>query len=359
MAMNITCPLCQSTFMVQDAIVDAEAVDSVEDEPRAEPSGGPFDDGIVMAADADDPSHTIQQRIVSALLLRSLDECRPSVVGNIAAVITVALLVPLAAGAGFLIVLAMYYPLALGNRLIGGSDGGLLYLLPAGFLLLVSTFKKMSQDDKIETARKGDTVTSLKLGRLHDTFAGGIVGIPVLAGLLLGWQAGLLYRAPIPCDLAFAPTAGEAWLLTLDTVSAGSLGSILDKFGAGIPQRESSVWSDTLFSIFRAAYGGCGALLGYQLYQRWKLRHLFDDLPEPFAGSDDLTHWVDDLCRSEKAYARALFDEIMFLSLAAMYVEGRWDEARGLARQFPWMRITPDVRRLFIDRNGDSVFPPG
>ncbi|HWG41586.1 MAG TPA: hypothetical protein VN688_02290 [Gemmataceae bacterium] len=367
MPMNVTCPRCHIAFTVEHFLADVPVLEladpgqpeliaeAVEDEAE----GGPFDHEIERAANADDPAYTIQQRIVAALLLRALADCKPSVIDAIAAVLTLTLLLPFVVGVGFLAVVVMYYPLAWGNRLFGGGNGGLLYLLPTGLMLIVSGFKNLGQDETIKAERKGGKLSSLKLGRLHDTFAGGILTTLLMAGLLLGWQAGLLYYAPKTCDLSFEPTAGQAWLLTLDTVSFNSLLGFLDTVGAGMPQREASVWSDTIFHIFQTAYGALAALFGYQLYQRWRLRRLLDGVPDPLAGAGEVVQWVNNLCRGDRAWARLLFDEVMFLTLAALYVGGRWDETRIFARRFPWMRIAPEVRRLFLDRDGGAIFPSG
>jgi hypothetical protein len=217
----------------------------------------------------------------------------------------------------------------------------------------------MGQNNEIEAETSGGEVTKLKLGRLHDTFAGGASTTLLMFGLLLGWQAGVLYFVPKACGLSFEPTVGQASLLALDTISFGSLMGFLDAFGAGVPRREPSFWSDTVFNVFQAAYGGMAALYGYQLYQRWKLRRLLDGMPEPSAEDGEFEDWVDNLCRNDQGWPRVLFDEVMFLWLAALYVRGQFDQARVLARRFPWLRITPAVRSLLFDPDGKPLFRSG
>lgn len=371
MPRDVTCPRCRTPFVIEDALAavpvlelagqdpSAPYAELVEDESIDERHGGPFAPEIASDAERDDSERTAQQRIVAALLLRSLADCKPTVIDHITAVLSNLLLVPFCVGVGFLVVLVLYYPLAGANRLVGGDKGGLLYLLPVGLLLVVSSFRKTGQAETIEAERNAGILTRVKLGRLHDTFRGGCGVTLLLIALLLGWQAALLYFAPTTCDLSFEPTAGQAWLLALDTVSLNNLIGALETFGVEVVRRQSSVWSDTVFQIFRLAYEALAVLFVYQLYQKWKWRRLLDSLPESFAGADAFGRWVDTTCRNEQAWPRRLFDELLFLLIAGLFVRGRKDEARGLAWRFPWLRVAADVRQLFRDQDGTDVFPPG
>jgi hypothetical protein len=369
MSLNVTCPHCQTTIEIEDAI-DAEAephqsqADSeplvaqlVEEEADPAPEGGPFDPDVCRIADDYDPERTSQQRIVSALLLRSLEDCKPTVVGYVASVITAGLLIPLFLGVGFFVVMIVYYPLVWADHLFG-DKGASSYLLLLGLLLVVAAFKKVGQEEEIVARRKEGRIAGLKLGRLHDTFSGGASTTLLLLGLVMGWHAGLLFLAPKVCGLSFEPSASQAWFLALDTVTLGKLGDVLDALGGAVPRHDPGFWSDVVFQVFQAADGAMIALFAYQLYQKWKLRRLLDGLPTPFRGAGAFARWVDDQCRNDRAWPRQLFDELMFLSVASLYVNGHWGAARELTRRFPWMRVAPDVRGLLLDRQGKTVFPP-
>lgn len=370
MPQNVICPRCQTEFTLPE-ITDVPVleladggppvlpVELVEEESTPDPEGGPFDPEVERAAGTDDPQRTPQQRLVAALLLRSMASCKLDILSLVAGIVTSVIMLPVMIGAGFVVVLVLYYPLAGLNSLFGGGRGGLLYLLPATLLLLVSGFRKLGQSEPIEAKRdSAGRLTGLQLGRLHDTFAGGPGTTLLMALLLLGLQAGLIWCAPVACDLSFEPTFGQAWLMALDSATFNNLLGVLEPAGVNVPQRAPTWWSDTVFQIFRLAYEAMAVLFAYQLYQRWKLRGILDGMPEPYAGAEEFVRWVDGVCRNEQAWPRRLFDEFLFLSVSALYLRGRWDEARELASRFPWVRVTPEVRKLFVDRNGNAVFPP-
>src|SRR5262249_19404337 len=150
------------TFEIQDAL-DAEAVAQADD---AGPAGGPFEPEVYQNADSDDAERTPQQRIVAALLLRSLADFRPGVVEHVASVLTYTIMIPLALAMGFFLVIGVYSPLSWANLLFGWGDGGLLYLLPWSLLLLASGFRRLGQYKKIETLWKDGRLAGFKLGRL-------------------------------------------------------------------------------------------------------------------------------------------------------------------------------------------------
>jgi hypothetical protein len=108
-------------------------------------------------------------------------------------------------------------------------------------------------------------------------------------------------------------------------------------------------------NLFRLTFDALVILLLYEGWQRWQLRRLFADMPEP-TEVESFLYWLRLTCAERSRLPSTYLDEVMFLVLAKEYLSNNFAFVRQLSSQFPQLPVTPRVRSLFRGPNGVVVF---
>ena len=84
-------------------------------------------------------------------------------------------------------------------------------------------------------------------------------------------------------------------------------------------------------------------------FRRWhRLRPVIDAMPE-HPNYDETLALIDTVCRHPSNPGKEFFDEVIFLTLVEYYTKGQFALVEELARQFPQINVTDDLRQMFVD----------
>ena len=229
------------------------------------------------------------------------------------------------------------------------------------FFLLCSSLIKLVFDSEATTLKKNreGEVERLSLGRINDIIDDGAfyATLTILMGLL-ACQSTLLYWTSDHLGFAGLSTFKEALMISLDNFMHGVFLDIFEMYDIHLVPAtgEKTLWTSTIFLLFRLLYDAFTLLWLYLLYQRYRMRSFFRSFPEA-GGVDALTSWMERVCRQDAGWLRKFADELLFFTLAEEYLRGRFTFVRDLSHQFPAIRVSDEVRALFVDpESGEALF---
>ena len=244
--------------------------------------------------------------------------------------------------------------------LIPSWTDGVLYSGVFFFLLCSSLIKMMFDSEETDLKKnKAGEVERLSLGRINDILDDGAfyATLTILMGLL-ACQSILLYRVSDHLGFAEISTFREALVISLDNFMHGVFLDVFEMYDIHLSSAkgEKTLWSSTIFLIFRLLYDAFMLLWLYILYQRYRMRKLFKDFPKA-GGVSAFTDWMERVCRQDASWLRKFVDELLFFTIAEEYLRGRFAFVRDLSHQFPSIRVDNEVRALFIDpESGEQLF---
>lgn len=298
------------------------------------------------------------QRLAFALLARTLQEYRGDRVVFILALLFIPLLFVAGLAFAVLTMSLAAWTIALVDRGGSGSSTALLYAVPFLVLIFARGLRSLAEEAKIPFQVREGAIDGWRLGRLDEVFQ---VAAPSTLGLFLGccfgFMWGLLYHAAGHTGLAIDGSLGTCFLLTLDNFLHGVLLDTCELYDLRVGEKLThTTLSATVFYLFRLAFDALVLLLGYELFQRWRLRRFFAGYPWDPQRVEEVLAWLEAACADRDRWPRRFFDEFVFLVLVKEYIRGHFTLVRQMSEQFSWLAVPEPVRRAFIDAEGKAVF---
>lgn len=351
------CALCEARLGAP-AVLDALPADEEEElvgtvvEDEAEQTDPP----LSAATRGLTKSHRLthlnpSQRVVYALLARTLQEYRGDLVVLVLGLLAVPVLLLLGVGLS----VAVTWGLSWLARLAGDW---VLYAPVAVFVLAARALKSSAEESAFKAELHEGRMDHWRLGRLKDIFhVGEPASLALYFGGCFGFQWGLLAGTSSNAGLDLGAGWGQCLLLTLDNLCHGIFFDFCELYDLNWgPKLKHTTWSATVFSTFRLTYDALVVLFVYVLYQRFRLRRLMWYVPNDPRSFGDVMAWLQYTCSSREQIPARYTDEMLFLILVKEYLAGRFALVRGMSEQFGWLKVDPAVRRLFRDNAGKVVF---
>ena len=196
----------------------------------------------------------------------------------------------------------------------------------------------------------------ISLGRLAVAFETNRMETSIL-GVLIGAQWGLLgcghWHMGMPLE---SMTGSQAFGYAFDNFTHAMLGDICELYGWEVmPPFRHTVWSATTFCIFRTAVSLLTLLWVRLLWHKFLARRLIRDFPADCTYLQ-MVDWLRGLSKSEGSWMLQFFDEFLFLRVAGEYLAGDFAAVQRLSREFPRLRVDDEVRQLFVDGSGQTLF---
>ena len=178
-------------------------------------------------------------------------------------------------------------------------------------------------------------------------------------GAFFGIQHALLMFTPGHFGLPIEGGLSECFLLTLDNACYGLFLDTFEMYDLywGQPL-EHSWYSASVFFAFRLTFEGLAVLIGYSLFKRYRMRHLFRSVPRNERNVRGMLKWIGDRLSDKDQWPNRYHDEFMFLLLCRAYINGDYEYIRRLTRDLPAMRVDESARQLFVSPEGERLFPP-
>ena len=312
--------------------------------------------------DSEDDS-TPNQKLIHALLIKTCGDYAQSVTSyvlfNAAMVGTFILLTCVTLIA---VISATYWLLSL---IFGGCPNWIIYSFP--FLILVVAWAMVDsvKDAKIEMDVTEGKLDGLKLGRLDSVFSY-TTNIYVAFSVtgLLTTQVAMLYLTDTHAGVDFDFSFWSCICITLDNVCRAIFLDVFELYeiNVGGIKYEHGNFAAGVFLLYRLAYDAYFIAAGFIVYRRVRMNNMFASFP--FAGTkrrrdfktDTLVDWLEKLSRDEKKWHRGFSDEFIFLMVCEEYLRGDYALARKVSEQFPKLNVAKELRRIFLDSDGNSVF---
>lgn len=297
-----------------------------------------------------DPSRSVNQDVLYALIRRSLAGVRMGSWGRGLADIARAFLITCAFGLLFLMgipALGLLFSFKLDPALrLAGIFG------PIQGLFIPLAVVAAARRGQVELDESGGRVDRLRLeGFYRVSKLGFMLGMIViaLAGqiMLLAW--GPTWLGIRPVDL----TLKQATLVSLDTLLRGGLLDLFESYNLSIgpPQGRTTFAASTLLFLFRSLHAG---LLAVFLFTLWRIMSQ-RKFTKPF--ETDTPDFTRDIASLDKGpQGSRLLPQAIFLKTAAMYIRNAHEIARFLARM-DIARVNEPVQRLLVLEDGNRIYP--
>ena len=300
------------------------------------------------------PALTPHQLFVYALLRRTFDVYRAGCILIALGLAIVPMLAVVGAILGFVAMLAACACLGW----LGQPATLVLHGVPFLVLLYARALQKVGREKAVGFLWDNRQVDRLVLGRIDDAFRCSAPGsLALFLGVFFGFQHGLLYGTAHHGGLDIEGGFWECFFLTLDNVFHGISLNTLELWDVSLAGTVKHGWWSALgFELFRLAYGVLVLLMGFELYQRWSMRFLFENYPKDNPGWERLADWLLMTSDGRHGWPRRYFDELVFLVIAGHYLRGNYPLVRQLTQQFSRIRVEAEVRVLFIDERGNPIF---
>ncbi len=213
---------------------------------------------------------------------------------------------------------------------------------------------------KLEGQRRKTSlvIDSVRIGRLDSIFRPRRLQTGIgLLGLLFGLEVGVINAANEHLGFGDRDTIGDQTLIAIDNICYGALLDTFELYGISVTQPvEHTTASATVFLVFRTASDVLILFLIFVLIQRRRFKGIVARFPirvEP--GTEELVHWIDRLLIDKAGWMRRFPDEMLYLLLVQKFLEGKPMTMRQIAFDWPRLRLTPEVRMLFVDDNGNCI----
>lgn len=253
--------------------------------------------------------------------------------------------------------------------LIGHWAEYLLYAYLVGYAYHYFLLQRVSKrvpvallrtDEKANRLEPNNKIGLLNMGRLsvflhkNDTFLfGGFLCA------LLEFQFILLFFSPNHLGIPNASGGVvECLLIGIDNVLHEIFLNALQLYGIHLGPELSNLppLAATVLFFFRTASDFAIIMLVYIIFKRSRIRGLMLQMPDE-DDIDQCLAWFDTIIRGNEDWIRSCMDEVVFLMLARHYICGNYEMVQALSREFSMIRVTPDVRNLFVHpRTGEVLF---
>jgi hypothetical protein len=252
------------------------------------------------------------------------------------------------------------------GRFLGSWTIYVLYLLPViaavilGFGIRITTTDADVNFER-ESVGLGDNkkrlIDRFQLGRLDYIFSVNTLSVfGMFLAMTFGFQAGLLYYLPNHAGLDIDGSLYECCLITADNCCHGIFLDTFELYGLHIGDPvDHTVGSATVFYAFRLAFDALVALLVIAAFKRVWMRLLLRQWPQEPITPQLLDEFIYQIS-SDSWYARPYHDEVLFLVMAKWYIHGKADQVWALTSQLSSLNVHDDVRCLFTDQYGRTMF---
>ena len=296
------------------------------------------------------------RRIVFALTYRTLDNyCRRESRLRLLASLTVALIIGLTIGYAVIAIPAIALESPLGDNVDTALYGITAITLCAAY---VTRVRVDTTSVSFSGAKPRDR---LQIGRLERIFGPkSLASLVRFVGLLFGLQTAVIQFTHDHAGIEGAATLGRSMFLSIDNLMYGVLLDFCELYGLGLMDPIEHSWlSGTVFLCFRIGFDLMLVLIVIIFYQRATMSGFFKRFPtatEP--NPEDLTEWIARKQADRESWIQHLSDELIFLMVAAEYIQGDDSDVRELGQQWPHLKVQPAVRNLFVDESGELVYSP-
>lgn len=318
-----------------------------------------FHESTYRAVQREELAHlTLTQRLVYLLTARSLagiaEERREQ--GKVGQFFTIPLLAIIIYWMTWACMAIGYY---LTHWLLGTGTDWVLYFLGLFIPFIAFSMKKEEESRRIYMLTDGGESFQERfvLGHLENIGRQDAVSnMAVCIAMIAGAQAALIQYSSNHLGIPNVDGAWTAGLITLDNFSRAAFLDLFDIYGIWFAEPiEHSIWSATVFFLFRCGMGAAVAYAVYSFFASFRLMRLLRRVPRRELQLPELLEWLDRIRGSH--WSRVFPDEYVFLLAVQEYLQGSYDGVRALTERYPRLQVADYTRRrIFTDEEGQSVF---
>lgn len=240
---------------------------------------------------------------------------------------------------------------------------GVMYLVSVVIIGFGFIIKLVTEEEEIELKREAGEVNTWSWGRLDDILdSTSNSAISFFLGMILAAQISLILCHETHLGFGESISFWQATLLSLDNLLHGVCLDIMEMYHLTLSPIEGSrsTLTTTVFFVFRLGYDALFLIWLYMLYQRHQARELFKSYPQgEQAEVEPVLAWIQESCASPQGWIRRFTDELIFLMMCEEYLRGQNQVVRHLGEQFKRLRISDEMRTLFVDPDtGAALIEP-
>ena len=239
----------------------------------------------------------------------------------------------------------------------------LMYILSVVIIGFGFIIKLVTEEGEVSISQENGKIQTWSWGRLDDIIdSNSNSAIFFFLGIIFAGQISLILFHETHLGFGEALSFWQATILSLDNLLHGVCLDVMEMYHISLSSLESerSVLTTSLFLVFRLGYDALFLMWLFMLYQRHQARGLFKGYPK---GEDErveaLLAWMQSSCASSQGWVRRFTDELIFLMMCEEYLRGHYEVVHHLGNQFPRLRVTDEMRTLFIHpETGSALLQP-